>query len=126
MSSSSTKNHGEVRVRSKLGPIRIELLDHQLNRHALGFGELSAKVPAGLYTLQYSAGTAHDEEILRVEPGRTVTREVDLPSGYRRRTRPELWLGLPVGAGQARRLRAALAHAGDGTAVEVRWRGQAR
>jgi hypothetical protein len=79
MSSSSTKDPGEVAVRSKFGPIRIELLDDRLNRRALSFGELRARVPAGLYTLQYSAGTAYDEEILRVEPGRTVTREVDLP-----------------------------------------------
>ena len=79
MSSSSVKDHGEVEVHSKFGPIRIELLDDRLNRHALGFGALRARVPAGLYTLQYSAGTARDEEILRVEPGRTVTREVDLP-----------------------------------------------
>lgn len=79
MSSSSAQDHGEVEVRSKFGPIRIELLDDRLNRYALGFGELRERVPAGLYTLQYSAGTAHDEEILRVVPGRTVTREVDLP-----------------------------------------------
>ncbi len=76
MSNSSEKDYGEVAVHSKFGPIRIELLDDRLNRHALGFGELRKHVPAGLYTLQYRAGMKLKEEILRVKPGRTVTREV--------------------------------------------------
>ena len=79
MSSSSQKDSGGIEVRSKFGPLRIELLDERLNRMALGFGTLRATVPAGLYTLQYSAGSERDEEIVRVEPNRTVKREIALP-----------------------------------------------
>jgi hypothetical protein len=73
------KNHGEVEVRSKFGPVRIELFDHQLSRVAIGFGHLKSRVAAGVYSLQYSAGTAHGEDLIRVESGRSVTKEVDLP-----------------------------------------------
>lgn len=78
MFSSDTKSYGDIRVRSRYGPIRIELLDDRLNRCALGFGELQANVPAGLYTLQYTASTVEEEEIVRVTPGAVVLREIDL------------------------------------------------
>ena len=79
MSGSEGVANGGIHVRSTLGPVRIELLDERLHRHALGFGELRARVPAGLYTVQCTAGTAAREEVVRVKAGETVEREVDLP-----------------------------------------------
>ena len=63
MSGSEGVANGGIHVRSTLGPVRIELLDERLHRHALGFGELRARVPAGLYTVQCTAGTAAREEL---------------------------------------------------------------
>ncbi len=80
MSNSEPKYEAEVNVISRSGPIRIELFDHQFKRRALGFGELRQRVPEGLYTLRYTAGTAQREERISVDPAETLsTIWVDLP-----------------------------------------------
>lgn len=78
MSLSSTANTGHIHVISRFGPIRIELLDHQLNRVAIDFGEMRKDLPAGLYLLQCSAGTVFQEEIIRIEPGSFLKREYEI------------------------------------------------
>lgn len=80
MSNSEKKYEAEINVISRTGPIRIELFDHQFKRLALAFGELRERVPEGLYTLRYTAGTAQREERISVDPTENLsTIWVDLP-----------------------------------------------
>ena len=57
MSSSKGQARCKVHIKSQSGPLEIQLLDHQLRPVATGYGELLSRVPAGLYMLQYSAGS---------------------------------------------------------------------
>ncbi len=64
---SKRKSPSKVHIVAQNGPIGIQLFDHQLRPVASGNGELKAQVPAGLYMLQYNAGSAQKQEYIRVE-----------------------------------------------------------
>jgi len=84
MSSYKAKDQGEVYVKSKFGrPLVIQLLDHGLRSVATGYGELQAKVPTGLYLLQYNAGSAQEQTYIRVtsdKPYHNFELELPIPS----------------------------------------------
>src|SRR5262249_12114541 len=74
MSSSEGQGPCIVHVVSQAGPLKIQLLDHQLRHVAPGYGELLTRVSAGLYMLQFSAGPVLKQEDIKVLPDKHFSK----------------------------------------------------
>lgn len=70
MSNSENQNlEGSVHLRCESGPVEMRLRNHHFQTVAVGFGEIEATLPAGLYRLEINAGPLQKAEHISLEPG---------------------------------------------------------